>query len=379
MEFYEKVKNFCTTNNCNLLTTFDEFEEKQKTVLDNSKHYVRIDFIGVCGHNSSAVVTNFLNRKTGIRCKDCVKKDTCKIQKCRNKESSQIEYESINIIKEYLLNDYEIIRTKEGCKADIILKHKNNSNKYWPVQVKGTKELVHKMYAFGNVNKNYDNMLIICICTSEKKLWIAPYEDINHVKKLNISTRSKYNKYLVKDNMKLKDEIEKYDIKYTRNSIDDLLIPNALLQQREQEYVAKREKYVNFLEYIYPEIQNTPTDFIANGKKVQEKVAGINMNRKKQNLIVHLASNNGKKENGNRQFRTYRKGENDYYWFHSSIDDRFWIVPESILFENKYISKEDETQNKKVLTITAIKNNWIKDYEYDYNTFNKDKIMELFK
>lgn len=379
MEFYEKVKNFCTTNNCNLLTTFDEFEEKQKTVLDNSKHYVRIDFIGVCGHNSSAVVTNFLNRKTGIRCKDCVKKDTKNTLTNIAILSNNIEIDSINIIKEYLSNEYEIIRTKEGCKADIILRKKTDTDKYWPIQVKGTKESVHKMYAFGCVHRNYNNMLMICVCTSEKKIWIAPYEDINHVKKLNISNRSKYNKYLIKDNTKLKNEIEKYDIKYTRNSIDELLVPLSPLQKREQEYVRKREKYLSFLEYIYPEIQNTPTDFIVNGRNVQEKVAGICNDKKSIALRIYLASNNGKKENGTRKFRTYRKGENDYYWFHSSIDDRFWIVPESVLFEKEYISKGDETKNNKVFTITAIKNNWIKEYEYDYNTFDKDKIIELFK
>lgn len=379
MEFYEKVKNFCTTNNCNLLTTLEEFEEKQKTAIQNSKHFVRIDFIGICGHNSSAVVTNFINRKTGIRCKDCVKKDTNNTLTNNTTILNSIEFESINIIKKYLSNDYEITRTKEGCKADIILKKKTDTDKYWPIQVKATKEIIHKMYSFRCINRNYDNMLIICVCTSEDKLWIVPYEDIKHLTKLNISIKSKYNKYLVKDNMKLKDEIEKYDNTYRRNIIDDLLIPISLLQQREQEYVTKREKYISFLEYTYPEIQNTPTDFIVNDRNVQEKVAGIVMKGKKQHLTIQLASNNGKKENGTRKFRTYRKGENDYYWFHSSIDNRFWIVPESILFDNGYISKENETTNKKVFTITAIKNEWIKEYEYDYNTFDKDKIMELFK
>jgi hypothetical protein len=379
MEFYEKLTNFCTTNNCNLLTTFDEFEEKRKTLIKKSKHSVRIDFIGVCGHNSSAVVTNFLNRKTGIRCKDCVKKDTK--NKLINSKSilNSIESESINIIKEYLSNNYEITRTKEGCKADIILKNKMNTDKYWPIQVKATKEIVHNIYSFKCINKNYDNMLIICVCTSEKKLWIVPYEDIKHLTILNISSRSKYNKYLVKDNMKLKDEIEKYCIKYTRNSIDELLVPLSPLQKREQEYVAKREKYLSFLEYIYPEIQNTSTDFTINSKKIQEKVAGVIIKGKKHHLTVHLSSNNGKKENGIRNYRTYRKGENNYYWFHSSIDDRFWIVPESILFEKEYISNDNDTKNKKVLNITTPKNNWIKEYEYNYNTFNKDKIMELFK
>ena len=379
MEFYNKVKNFCTINKCELLTNFEEFEEKQKTIYQNSKHSVRIDFIGVCGHNSSAVVTNFINRKTGIRCKDCVKKDTKNKLRINGIVSNSVEVDSINIIKEYLSDNYEIIRTKEGCKADIILRKKTDTDKYWPIQVKSTKEIVHNMYSFRCINRNYENMLIICVCTFEKKVWVVPYEDINHLSILNISSKSKYNKYLVKDNTKLKDEIEKYDIKYTRNSIDELLVPVSILQQREQEYVAKREKYINFLEYTYPEIQNTPTDFIVNNKKVQEKVAGVIIKGKKHDLTVQLASNNGKKDNGIRNYRTYRKGENDYYWFHSSIDDRFWIVPESILFEKEYISKEDETKNKKVFNITTPKNNWIKEYEYDYNTFNKDKIIKLFE
>jgi hypothetical protein len=149
MEFYEKVKNFCSTNNCNLLTTFDEFEEKQKTVLYNSKHYVRIDFIGVCGHNSSAVVTNFLNRKTGIRCKDCVKKDTSNTLTNNITILNSIESESINIIKQYLSNDYEIIRTKEGCGADLLIRKLDIiEDKWYNLQLKTCSKLSHGMYSF---------------------------------------------------------------------------------------------------------------------------------------------------------------------------------------------------------------------------------------
>ena len=104
----------------------------------------------------------------------------------------------------------------------------------------------HKMYSFRGINKSYDNMIIICICTSEKKIWVIPYEDIKHLSNLNISTTSKYNKYLVSDNNLLSDSIIKCMPIYYDNILE-LNKPINILQQREQEYVKKREKYINFL------------------------------------------------------------------------------------------------------------------------------------
>jgi hypothetical protein len=74
MEKYIEVKLIVENNNCTLLTTFEEFEKKRENVLKQSYHYVRIDFIGICGHNSSAITTNFIKRQTGIRCKQCKEK-----------------------------------------------------------------------------------------------------------------------------------------------------------------------------------------------------------------------------------------------------------------------------------------------------------------
>jgi hypothetical protein len=124
-------------------------------------------------------------------------------------------------------------------------------------------------------------------------------------------------------------------------------------------------------------LQNTPTDFIVNGKKVQEKVAGLSKSRGDNVLAIYLASNNGKKETGNRKFRTYRMGENDYYWIHSSIDNRFWIIPEDVLYSKGYISAADETKNYKCLQIRN-GTKWMKEYEYNYSDINKDVISRLF-
>jgi hypothetical protein len=377
MDNYLRVKTEIENNKCTMITTFEEFEKKRETVMEKFYHYVRIDFVGICGHNSSAVVTNFMNRKTGIRCKECVNKDTSNTLKNKTICANETETNSINIIEKYLSDTYDITRTKEGCRADLLIK-KKGSDKYIPIQVKSTIKILHKMYSFRGINKDYANMIILCVCTSENKLWVVPFDDIKHLSCLNISMRSKYNKYLVEDNNLLSEHIEKYaDNCYTLD-IDKLMTPIAPLQRQEQEYVKKRESLVSFLEYKYPEVQNTPTDFIVNGKKVQEKVAGLCTTKGKNAVLAHLASNNGKNEKGNRKFRTYRQGENEYYWIHSKIDNRFWIIPESILFKKGYISKADETINKKVLYMSH-NTEWIKEYQYDYDNINKDKILDLFK
>lgn len=377
MENYNKIKNIVTENNCTLLTSFEEFELTRKNVVQQSYNYVRINFIGICGHDSSAVVINYTTRKTGIRCKDCTKKSTQHHNRNKLKETNETETSSIVILEKYLSNNYNIIRTKEGCKADIVLSQKEDTNKYIPIQVKSTGKISHKMYSFRGISRGYDNMLIVCVCIENERLWVIPYADIKHLANINISERSKYNKYLVNKNELLYDSIEKYAEQYYTNNLTELTVPISIYQQREQQYVQKREKYLSFLQFMYPDIHNTPTDFMVNGKKVQEKVAGRLKDTIVPSMMVHLSSNNGKNAKGKKNFRTYSLGENDYYWFHSNIDDRFWIIPEQILHDRGYIADKDEIKNRKVLYISD-NTEWIKQYEYDYNNVNCDKIRKMF-
>ena len=103
MENYNKVIKCCNENNCTLITTFEEFEKRREDTKSKSYQHVRIDFIGVCSHPSSAVYTNLYRRKTGIRCKDCVIKDTSTTLKNNtNYNCNNIEYQGIMILEEYL-------------------------------------------------------------------------------------------------------------------------------------------------------------------------------------------------------------------------------------------------------------------------------------
>jgi len=379
MENYKKVQACFEEKKCKLLTTFEEFEELRKISHQHSYQYVRVRFMGECTHESSAVFTNFNLRKTGVRCKACVNNH---LQSMKRDPANQIEYNGIQVLEEYLSPYYDTTRTKEGCAAAMAIRKKSDTEDKWiPVQVKTTMKICHGMYSFKKLNSDYKNMLLLCVCVLEKKVWVLPFNDINVRTNLNISIKSKYTKYEVNvDN--IHEMIDTYIDKIEYLPLDIIMEPVTLLQQREQNYNKKREQYLPFLEYTYPDIQGTVVDVLIYQKRVQEKVLGFI--DKKMMLHCTFASNNGKVD-GKRSWRTYCLGENDYYWLHSSIDDRFWIIPEQILFDKGYIANKDEIKNKKMLHFKSEsnkKNAWLNAYEYNYNTINdeiKETIIKLFK
>ncbi len=58
---------------------------------------MRIAFIGICGHTSSAVYTNFHIRKTGLYCRTCVlekyksKREENNKEVCHKQEAQSID------------------------------------------------------------------------------------------------------------------------------------------------------------------------------------------------------------------------------------------------------------------------------------------------
>jgi hypothetical protein len=363
MENYTKVLECFQKKACQILTTFEEFEERRQVCHKQSYQFVRVDFIGSCSHSSSSVFTNFKLRNTGIVCKECV------IQQSRvsvRMNTNESELMGIKIFEEYV-TEYEIKRTKEGCRADLAIKKK--TDQLWiPIQIKTTMKSGHGMYSFKQCNKDYAGMLLILICITEKKIWILPFStEINS--NINISLKSKYNQYFVQnDNIAF--AIDQYRDKVVMTELSVIMRPVTILQQREQEYVQKRERCLPFLTYDYPEIQSGASDFICNGKKVQEKVMGL----AKKKLQCTFGHSNGKK-NGKYTLRTYMLGENDYYWFHSSIDDRFWIISETVLHEKGYISNANDKKNK--CNIFLSDNKW-NAYLYHYDHVEQERIMKLF-
>lgn len=393
MERYKKIKETFEKNNCSLLTTFEEY----KKLLENMKTYnkinnkktslenIRVLYIAQCNHRNSVAISNFMSRKTGLLCSSCKNEKIRNINLSKNIQYNEQEYLGINILQKYIKDEFILERTDEGCSADILIKYKNlDKDIYIPIQIKTTqKQGYNKTYSFKKIINDYKDMLIICICLQEERFWLIPFNEINEMKNLSISKKSKYNKYeVVRD--KLIENIKTYSHLSVKK--EDINIPKNKLQIREQEYSSIREIKIPFLNYTKLSVQGTRSDFLINGKNIQEKVVGYKKDRISYN--IWLATSNGKKENGNRKFRTYKLGENDFYWFHSSIDNRFWIIPEIILYDNKYISSKHEITNRTNICFKIlengeyISNKWLKDYEYNYDNIDdvtKNRLIKLFE
>ena len=236
MENYITIKKCFEERGCTLCTTFEEFEERRKDVCKQYYQFVRVDFMGTCSHRSSVVYTNFFLRNTGIVCKDCI---TYKMKNKPKMNLNEIEYEGIKIIETYLQSYYTIMRTKEGCTADLALRcHAEEKDEWIPIQVKVTSNLSHGMYSFRKVKDTYKDMLLLCVCIQEQKVWAIPYNNLTVKGNLNISRVSKYNQYAV-DLSSIRERIESYRNQIHCSSLDTLLTPSNDTQQKEQRYSTK--------------------------------------------------------------------------------------------------------------------------------------------
>ena len=150
-------------------------------------------------------------------------------------------------------------------------------------------------------------------------------------------------------------------------------IPISIYQQREQDFKTIRNVNLPDLNCHYPEIEGLNHDFIVNGYRTQEKVAGLRKDRI-ETYLASLYKSNGKL-GSRRQFQSYKKGDNHFYWvWLEGKSDRFYIFPEQMLIERNIVDAKDG--RKPVISIT--KNNWTKDYLYTINDIeNVYKIFEI--
>lgn len=192
--------------------------------------------------------------------------------------------------------------------------------------------------------------------------------------KLNIGIEnSKYNKYEVKNNEDITQSILEL---YKQKQLVDkstCLLPRSVWQQREQHYRRLREEKIDFLKYEYPEVEGLIYDFTVNDKKFQEKVGGY---RKVKNVYTaFLAVSNGVKTH-----RSYRLGENDFYWVWLDNTSMFGLFPEKVLFEKKLISEANVTIEKKIIYMNfRNENDWFHEHLFDCNKFDKEHFMKLLK
>lgn len=365
---YESFVQLFDNYNCKILHSKEEFNEVYKN--GNSE----VNYIASCGHNNSTRLRYF-NGKCGVICPSCVYKNRSITLKEKQSGYNKIinnktETHAINYLISCIENTFDVIKTFESCKSDIIIKPKNNNSNLWlGIQIKSTAHN-NKCYYF-NIKKKYTEQLIICISNADKKMWGFENNDICNIKsvlQIPISNISKYNNFEITNN------VEDFIVnKY--NNINYLLFEkNILLNQLskttliEYNYRNLRKEKINFINFIENENQGEVFDFKVGNKKIQEKVGHYVGNT--ETKIYNYCDFNLSKCNGkNNKKIPYAIGDNDLYWFNCNNNSTFYIIPECILISHGYIGKKtsiimsDENKNKK----------WINDFKFDYNNLENDK------
>ena len=366
---YEVVCKKFTDKNCSVTMSKEEFDESYKN--NNCK----IKYTACCGHENNVSYKNFTTLNQGLNCPKCVNKNTGeKLKEFRvgdNKNSCLQELKCINYVKTLISDKFAIIKTFDGCKADIVIKTIYEEHDLWlGIQVKTTfKKTNREQYYFRLNNGQYNNCILLCICEEDKKMWLIPYEEVNGLKTIGIAQKSKYNKYEVTSENLIK-KLQLYYDSTTKINLNILNTPTSKSQQQEQEYRNLRETKIDFIDFINNEVEGLVYDFKIGEKKVQEKVGSIihgNHNSFSFNLIKYKCRVQGKCIN-----KSYEEGDNDLYWLHC-INRKFYVIPEKELIYNGYIG------NKLNLYVSPTNENteWCNKYLFDYDNIDKERLLQI--
>ena len=368
---YEKLCKTFSDKNCQVTMTCEQFQEKYKN------NTCKINYIASCGHENIVSYKNFTTLNQGINCPKCVNKNTGKKLKefrvGENKNNLIQEFNAINYFKNLIDNHFIVIKSFDGCKADITIKKIEETEDLWlGIQVKTTiKKTEREQYYFRLNNGKYDNCLILCVCDQDKKMWLIPYEEVNGLKTIGIAKKSKYNKYEIT----IENLIEKLNIYYmtiSKTQFDVLDTPTSVFQQQEQQYRKIREEKVNFVEFKNNTIEGLVYDFTIGEKKVQEKVGTImhsNNDSYSFNLVKYKCRIDGKCKN-----QCYDEGDNDLYWLNCK-NGNFYVIPEEELIIHGYIGKDGK--EKLYVSPTNKNTEWCNKYLFNYENIEKDKLLEI--
>ena len=376
---YENVLETFKNYNCKLLHNKDEFNN----IYINADSKLQIT--ASCGHTYSISYHRFTRKKDNIICLNCNYINLSeKMNLYYSKEkliSLHLESDSVKFLTNLIFEHFEVKKTFEGCKADIGIKPKNICEDKWiGIQIKSTLKKTdvknHIGYNF-SISKEYDNMITICIAYEDKKIWIFENNDIKHIRSgLTIRNNSKYSKFEVcKENL-INILLHKYTI-LTKFTFKELDLPICDKVKLEYEYKILRENKLTFINFINNDIQGLVYDFKIGNKKIQEKVSSIKNNNREE-YIFNLHKICGiKNKNKKRTRQNYKIGDCDIYWFHCKNTTIFYVIPENILIEKNYIGNIDGKPKTLTISKTNKKTFWIKEYLFNYDYLDKEKLCKI--
>jgi hypothetical protein len=115
------------------------------------------------------------------------------------------------------------------------------------------------------------------------------------------------------------------------------MLPNTKESRKEFKYRLRREEKLKFIKFKQSIIDGTVYDFKINKFLHQETICTKYNKKNKYYYLGNLSRNN------HREKFNYKLGDNDFYWFWIPDSTIFYVIPELILYQNGFISKNYNT------------------------------------
>ncbi len=367
---------------------YDKFKEKLCTLLTTELEFIenkliahsKFKYIASCGHEHIIVFSRFLYKNNNSCCPLCkIKENTIKCIEFYELNTTdhlitlKTELIGINYFKEIIDKQFISKKVVDGCKSDLIIKRRHIIDDKWlGIQFKTCAKIRDsiKMYSF-HLTQNYDNIIIICICLENKKIWAIPYKDVQHITGITIgSHKSKYDKYELNE-YNINDKLQEFYNTEILNTFTFFNTPISSSQQQEQEFYRYRESKINFLTFTYNDIEGQVFDFKIGDLKIQEKVYSKRNDRK---YIRFTLLKNGR-INKIKCCVSYEVGDNDFYWLNCGDKKLFYIIPEKYLLLIGKIREKNSIINIKSQFLKTVD---IPDkYKFDYDNIDKERMLSL--
>ena len=170
---YNDVKKEFVKHKCELLMSEEEFNLEPRKVKE------KYNYTASCGHYNEVRFDAFKYYESGIICPDCVHLENSINQKEKYRlnpvSTHDLEFNSIEYLKTIIEDSFDVKFNSEDCLSDCCIKPKHITEDKWlMVQIKSTeKQISNGGYHFDcQSNSKYTNCIIMCICDSDKKMWI---------------------------------------------------------------------------------------------------------------------------------------------------------------------------------------------------------------
>jgi len=380
---FDQVMETVAAKGCTLLTTREEYGEGKL----NCKSFY--DITAACGHPNRVKYDMFKAQGCGVYCKECTKKAGIEKMRHFGKIGQDTEVEGFRYLYDMLSPFFEVRKMVEGTLADLAIRPLFVKNDEWlPIQLKTTSSSQAK---YSNnitftLSRDYPGMLVCLVCLEPHIVLAIPGDVIMGQSKVKMGEkRSKYHRYIVDDYDSC---FRAYYDKFALQSIEKINTPQGACQQREQEYRRRREQYLPYLCFMYPDREGLAYDFTVNGYKVQEKVASIRKvkNKNEQTLKGSYAvtiSRIGKVDVKLRDV-PYAAGDNDFYWINIPDTTLFFLVPEDAMIKHGKIRTDSQPGKTTMVVYTrsALSSSnihrWLHEYLHDYTRVDREYMQAIF-